>query len=94
MHEEGLGLRSTHFGRVAHVAEVDVALDPANVGLLRAIGIVFEADGIADLSQLLLGMVLFPGLTPPFDKREFLVHSIVTVGAARRPALSFGSQTL
>jgi homocysteine S-methyltransferase len=31
--------------------EVDVALDPAHLGLLGAIGKVFEADGITDLSQ-------------------------------------------
>ena len=39
------------FGRVTHVVEVDVALDPAHLGLLGAMGKVFEADGITDLSQ-------------------------------------------
>jgi len=47
--EKGFDLGSAHFGRVTHVVEVDVALDPADVGLLRAIGIVFEADGVTDL---------------------------------------------
>jgi hypothetical protein len=55
--EKGFDLGSAHpstssghrFRGVTHTMEVDVALDPANVDLLRAIGIVFEADGIADL---------------------------------------------
>jgi hypothetical protein len=47
-------LGSAHFGWVTHVVEVDVALDPADVGLLCAIGVVFEADGIADLSNSFL----------------------------------------
>jgi hypothetical protein len=49
--EKGFDLGSAHFGRSTHIVEVDVALDPADVGLLRAIGIVFEADGITDLIQ-------------------------------------------
>jgi hypothetical protein len=42
----------------AHVVEVDVALDPADVGLLCAIGVVLEADGIADLLNSFLGGAL------------------------------------
>ena len=49
--EKGLDLGSVHFGRVTHVVKVDVALDPADVGLLGAIGVVFETDGITDLMQ-------------------------------------------
>jgi hypothetical protein len=49
--EKGLDLRSAHLGRVTHVVEIDVALDPADVGLLGAIGIVFEADGIPSASS-------------------------------------------
>ena len=36
--ETGFDLGSAHFGGMAHVVEVDVALDPANVGLLGASG--------------------------------------------------------
>ena len=57
-----------HAVGVAHAVEVDVAFDPAGVGLLGAIGRVFEADGVTELIKQLLGAVLFQGLTPPFDK--------------------------
>jgi len=53
--------------------EVDVEFDPADVGLLGAIGRVFEADGVTELIQQLLGAALFHGLTPPFDKERFRV---------------------
>jgi len=49
--EKGFDLGIAHFGRVAHAVEVDVAFDPADVGLLGAIGIVFEADGIPSASS-------------------------------------------
>ena len=49
--DKGRCLGSAHFGRMTRVVEVDVALDPADVGLLRAIGIVFEADGIPSPSS-------------------------------------------
>ena len=49
--EIGFDLGGAHFGRVTHVVEVDVALDPADVGLLRAIGVVLEADGIPSVSS-------------------------------------------
>jgi len=62
-----------HAVGVAHAVEVDVAFDPADVGLLGAIGRVFEADGVTELIQQLLGAVLFHGLTPPFDKEGFWV---------------------
>jgi len=38
-----------HFRLVMDAVEVDVVLDPADVGLLHAIGLMFEADGIAGL---------------------------------------------
>jgi len=57
--EIGFDLGSAHLGRVTHVVEVNVTLDPADVGLLGAIGIVFEADGITDLIQQLFGTMLF-----------------------------------
>jgi hypothetical protein len=66
--EKGFDLGSAHFGRVTHVVEVDVALDPADVGLLRAIGIVFETDRITDLIQQLLGAMFFHELIPPFGR--------------------------
>jgi len=49
--EKGFDLGSAHVGRVTHAVEVDIAFDLADVGLLGAIGVVFEADGIADLIQ-------------------------------------------
>ena len=49
--EKGFDLGSAHLLWTAHAVEVDVAFDPADVGLLRAIGIVFEANGITDLIQ-------------------------------------------
>ena len=51
MGEKGFDLRSAHSGRATHVVEVDVALDPADVGLLCAIGIMFEADDIPSASS-------------------------------------------
>jgi len=42
-------------GRMTHVVEADVAPDPADVGLLCATGMVFEANGITDLSNSFLG---------------------------------------
>jgi hypothetical protein len=92
--EKGFDLESAHFGRVTHIVEVDVALDPAIVGLLRALGMVFEADGITDLIQQLLGAVLFHGLTPPFDRRGCRVHNIVIVGPARQPDCPLALQRL
>ena len=40
-----------HFARVAHIVEKDVAFNPADVGLLGAIGVVLEADGIPSASS-------------------------------------------
>jgi hypothetical protein len=45
-------------------------------------GVILWADDNSDLIQQFLGAVLFHGLTPPFDKREFRVHNIVIVGLA------------
>jgi len=44
---------SAHFGRMADIVKEDVAFDPADVGLLSANGIVFEADGVTDTSTTL-----------------------------------------
>jgi len=38
--------------------------DPADVGLFRAIGIVLEADGVADLVKQFLGALLLHRLPP------------------------------
>jgi hypothetical protein len=67
--EKCFSLASAHFRRVARAVEVDVAFDPADAGLLGAIGIVSEAGGVMELIHQLLGAVLFHGLTPPFDKK-------------------------
>jgi hypothetical protein len=80
------------FGRVTHVVGVDAAHDPADVGLLCAEGIVFEADGVADLGQWHLGAVLFRGLTRPLDRKGVRVHNIVMIGPARQPDRSSRSQ--
>lgn len=46
--QEGFDLSSAHLMRVPDVVEKDVALNPVDVGLLCADGIVFEADGASD----------------------------------------------
>ena len=43
MGEKGLDPGSAHVGRVTQAVEVDIAFDPADVGLLGAIRVVFEA---------------------------------------------------
>jgi len=70
---KGFDLGSAHLRQVAHAVEVEIAFDPADAGLLGAIGGVFGADGVTELIQQLLGAVLFHGLTPPFDKERFRV---------------------
>ena len=49
--EKSFDFSGAHLGRVTHVVEVNVTLDPADVGLLGAIEIVFEADGIPSASS-------------------------------------------
>ena len=49
--EKGFDLGIAHFGLVPHSVEPDVPFDPADLGLLCAIGIVFEADGIPSASS-------------------------------------------
>ena len=44
----------SHIFRVALVMEQDISLDPGDVGILSADGIVFEAKRIPDLLQELL----------------------------------------
>lgn len=53
--EEGFDLRCTHVPGMAFVVEEDETLDPVNVGLFCALGIVLTADGVGDLFQQLLG---------------------------------------
>jgi hypothetical protein len=69
-------------------------LAPADVGLLSAIGIVFEADGITDLVQQFLGTMLLHGLTPPFARKGFRVHNIAIVGSAQQLDCPLGFQML
>lgn len=44
-------LTSAHFAGMALVVEEDVALDPVDAGLVGAVGVVFQADGVARLTQ-------------------------------------------
>jgi hypothetical protein len=48
--EKSFDLGSARFGWVTLIVEIDVALDPADVGLLCAIGIL-ETDGIPSPSS-------------------------------------------
>ena len=56
MGEKRLDFRRAHFTRVALVVEEDIAFDPFFIGLLGAIGIVFEANGIANLLEDFLAL--------------------------------------
>ncbi|MBU0493635.1 MAG: hypothetical protein KKB13_17455 [Chloroflexi bacterium] len=49
--EEGCDLGVAHLIGVALVVKEDKAADPVHVGLFGADGIVFEADGVADLVE-------------------------------------------
>jgi hypothetical protein len=49
--EKCLDFRRAHFTRVTLVMEEDKALDPFSIGVFGAVGIMFEADGIADLIE-------------------------------------------
>jgi hypothetical protein len=62
--QDSFDFGNAHFGCMAHVVEVDVELDPADVGPLGAVGIVFEADGITDLIQQFLETLLLQRLPP------------------------------
>lgn len=53
--EEGLDFGRAHVLRVALVMKEDEALDPMDVGLLGARGVVLAANGLADLVEQLLG---------------------------------------
>jgi len=46
--QEGFDVGSAHLIRVPDAVERDVAFDPVDVALLRAGGIVFEANGVTD----------------------------------------------
>ena len=74
--------------------EVEIAFDPADAGLLGAIGGVFGADGVTELIQQLLGAVLFHGLTPPLDGKGFRLYNFVIAGPARPPDRSLRPQVL
>jgi hypothetical protein len=56
--EKGFDLGSAHFGRVMYAVEMDEASDPADVGLLDVIGVVFETDRITNLIQQPFGAML------------------------------------
>jgi len=60
--EEGLNFRNAHVFGVAFALEDDVAFDPVFVGLLGAVGVVFEADGIGDLVEEFAGCFLLHGV--------------------------------
>ena len=59
----GLHLGRAHVLGMALAVKEDEAFDPANVALLGARGVVFEADGAANLLQELFG-VGAPGRFP------------------------------
>ncbi len=74
MGEEGLNVGCAHFGRVAFVAEEDEAANPVYVGFFGAVGVVFGAQGVADLVQeLFLGYAWF---SPPVGL-QFRLRGIV-----------------
>ncbi len=54
MGEERFYLWGAHILRVAFVVEEDEALDPVDVGLLGADGVVLAADGVSNLIEQLL----------------------------------------
>ena len=49
--DEGLNFGDAHVFGVAFVVEEDVAADPVYVGLFGALGVVFDANGVADLFE-------------------------------------------
>jgi len=49
--EEGLNFGCAHLCRVAFLVKEDVAPDPIQVGFFGAVGVVFEADGFAQLFE-------------------------------------------
>jgi len=58
--KKGFDLRCAHLGGVAaetlfRFMEEDIALRPMDIGFLGGIGIVFEADGVAQLVEQFLG---------------------------------------
>jgi hypothetical protein len=73
--QKGLDLRCAHFGRVAHIVEVDVAFDPIDIGCFGADGVVFEAQGITHpVEQLSVGG--FYGVPPVrFDLFRILFYN-------------------
>lgn len=74
--EKGFDFRRAHFFGMALVVERDVARDPADVGLLAAVGVVFQAQGVAHLVQKSLGCWLwFHGRFPSFARFRVLVYT-------------------
>ncbi len=49
--EEGSDFRGVHFGGVAFVVEEDEAAHPVDVGFFGAVGVVFDAQGVAELVE-------------------------------------------
>jgi hypothetical protein len=72
--EEGFDFGDTHFVGVTFVVEEDEAANPLNVGFFCPIGVVFEANGIADLVKELSGWVLHDVLPEIADSAN---HSIM-----------------
>ena len=83
--EQGFDRGSAQLGRVTRTVEGNVAHDPADASLVRATGIALEAKSIPDVTQQLLGTVLYRGLTLPFDRRGLPVYNILSVGPAQQP---------
>jgi hypothetical protein len=72
--EEGFDFGDAHFVGVTFVVEEDEAADSLNVGFFGAIGIVLEANGIADLVKELSRWVLHDVLREVADSAN---HPIV-----------------
>lgn len=68
--EEGFDFGDTHFVGVTLVVEEDEAANPLNVGFFCAIGIVLEANGIADLVKELSRWALHDVLREVTDSAD------------------------
>jgi hypothetical protein len=67
---------------VAYVVEVDVALDPVDVGLLGADRVMLEADGVANLIQKFFGVLFRHRPFPPdLTKKRSWVYTVGVVGS-------------
>jgi len=55
MGEEGFDLSHTHFSRMAFCMIKNITPDPVKVGLLSAVGIMLQANGISKLVEKFFG---------------------------------------